>query len=742
MKKTVFTLMLLSCILILSGCGDKGKRTDNGSTVKFTASYALIDIDATVNHACISEGHVWLAGYRNDGARMSAYLALAGNDGTMLGDFSDIFSVTPPEGYTWEGSVVNEIFPLPCGGAAIYGFDIYSYEDVNNPTILPDGRIIPNTVLEDIYFAVSVDKDGRATGRLELPEEQGDNVLSFAADGERYYFMELDGKTRVLRADGTELCTIQTAGGELAPIGGHVACKDTAGSIRLVDADNAKLGERFGIKDEQTLQSYTLYPGGLGWDMLLAGSTTLLGCNKNGELGEIVTWLNVDIRGQSLMYASSEDDGLICICGDENGSGGKNIFLVRLSPIESDISDKTILRLFCMGLSDDISRQILSFNRTSADYRIELRDYAVYSDAAYTRLNADLISGDIPDIFCADGLPMESYAARGMLEDLWPYIDADAEFGGRDALVLPLFYAMSRHGHLYEVTDSFGICSVAGRTEYAKNGWSMADFMAAYEKMPSGCSVLGAEFTRTGALYLALSLRFGEFVDVENGSCRFDSEDFLDIVRFAELFPKEAGYDSDEFARIQGGEQMLTAVWVKGVFDLDKALCVFDDEGAALGMPGAKGSGSAFSPGSSLAMSASSKHKEGAWSFLRRLLLQQNQRADSAVSMYFAPLPSNRAALEQLIADAGAPNMNDGKEEPKFVIMSQGHKYSAYALTEKKAKALEELIASTESIIYWDDSLFALISEELDAYYGGDKTLEQATHNIQSRVELYLQSLK
>ena len=105
-------------------------------------------------------------------------------------------------------------------------------------------------------------------------------------------------------------------------------------------------------------------------------------------------------------------------------------------------------------------------------------------------------------------------------------------------------------------------------------------------------------------------------------------------------------------------------------------------------------------------------------------------------------MPSNRAALERLIEYAGTPDMKDGKEDPKFVTWSQGHAYAAYALTEEKIAALRELIDSTENIYKWDNSIFELVSGELSAYYNGDKTLEQAANNIQSRVELYLQSQK
>ena len=58
------------------------------------------------------------------------------------------------------------------------------------------------------------------------------------------------------------------------------------------------------------------------------------------------------------------------------------------------------------------------------------------------RMTTALTAGKMPDILCLnENLPVRRMEAKGMLEDLWPYIDADPDLG-RDTLMLRPLEAM------------------------------------------------------------------------------------------------------------------------------------------------------------------------------------------------------------------------------------------------------------------------------------------------------------
>ena len=77
---------------------------------------------------------------------------------------------------------------------------------------------------------------------------------------------------------------------------------------------------------------------------------------------------------------------------------------------------KTELTLACFWLNYDLRSQIVLFNKTNADYRIVVKDYAEYSSdgdpsAGLTKLNTEIISGNAPDLIANDMLASGGDAA-------------------------------------------------------------------------------------------------------------------------------------------------------------------------------------------------------------------------------------------------------------------------------------------------------------------------------------------
>jgi hypothetical protein len=66
------------------------------------------------------------------------------------------------------------------------------------------------------------------------------------------------------------------------------------------------------------------------------------------------------------------------------------------------VTKKTVLTLACMGLDWNLRSQIVKFNRTSDQYRIEVQDYSEYNTgddytAGLTKLGTEILSGKVPD---------------------------------------------------------------------------------------------------------------------------------------------------------------------------------------------------------------------------------------------------------------------------------------------------------------------------------------------------------
>lgn len=134
---------------------------------------------------------------------------------------------------------------------------------------------------------------------------------------------------------------------------------------------------------------------------------------------------------------------------------GNTVYLLRKTPA-SEMTQRTILTFAANGISNYMRKAILEFNRRDPDYCIKLIDYSFYNtaddkNAGITKLNTQIMSGNIPDIIQTRDLPYHIYASKGLFEDLYPNLDRDTKPGGRTAILPALRKAFETDGKLYRI---------------------------------------------------------------------------------------------------------------------------------------------------------------------------------------------------------------------------------------------------------------------------------------------------
>lgn len=177
---------------------------------------------------------------------------------------------------------------------------------------------------------------------------------------------------------------------------------------------------------------------------------------------------------------------------------------------------------------------------------------------------------------------------------------------------------------------------------------------------------------------------------------------------------------------------------------------------AYTGLPSASGTGSSFSVYDCMAISAGSKEKEGAWAFLRTLLLPEGNtvRWDESYQ-----LPSvkgfsmNRETLEQQLATEYFHDVETGENylDPD----GKPVEYSEFALgvgypgdivlmacllppNDAQLDRFWRLYNAIDHITGENDDLLSIIVEQAEPYFAGDKTLEETAQLIQNRAKLYV----
>ena len=174
-------------------------------------------------------------------------------------------------------------------------------------------------------------------------------------------------------------------------------------------------------------------------------------------------------------------------------------------------------------------------------------------------------------------------------------------------------------------------------------GVGREDRRAALATLPAGSSVLGPDLSKDSVFETMCSNGLDSFVDWEAGTARFDSPEFQAILEFCASLPAQAsGEDMDEYTRVASGAQLLLPVYLNDLQSIQLYRALFGGGVTFAGYPSEGGSGVSFSADNGMAMSASCKDAEGAWSFLRQVLLPIGEQPAPGLDF-----PVTRAGFEQ-----------------------------------------------------------------------------------------------
>ena len=548
-------------------------------------------------------------------------------------------------------------------------------------------------------------------------------------------------------------------------VGMNTWTEESGQVLRIIDKTTKDWGTEYTLPPNVS----NTYTGSAKYIFYYDNSDSLYGYNKDTGAGEkLLSWSASDINKDELMFFTFLEDGRVVAMTRSWSMNGEEDTMELVVLTETDASvlkDKTILTYATQYLGYDERNKIIDFNKKSDKYRIEIKDYSEFNttedyQAGLTKLNTEIAAGNVPDILNVSGLPIQQYGAKGLLEDLWPYIDNDADLG-RDAVMENVFKAAEQDGKLYQIFSTFSIQTVVGATKVVgdRMSWTLDDLKAALATMPEGCTIFGEGDTKAGMLSNVLALNIDEFVDWTTGKCSFDSEGFISLLEFCNGFPLEYDWNNvdweeyqDDNTRVMNGKQMLLRGYL---YDLGDSLqmyeAVFGGDYSFIGYPREDGSvGSSFSLGNGIAMSSTCKDKEGAWSFMREYLLPQYADMDeSMMGMY--NLSTNKADFEKLVEkamkkeyqlDENGNQVLDANgqpiELPKYTYGFNDITVDVYATTQEQYDQFMALYNAIDSVYTYDQNIFDIINEVAGGYFNGDKNVQDTAKQIQDRVTLYV----
>jgi ABC-type glycerol-3-phosphate transport system substrate-binding protein len=736
-----------------SGVGNKEPMSPSGDiadTVSDTAAgpvyYTLPDKIKQVVSLCTgADGVIYFAAYLEEAKNPDAPADEAADVYTKLFKINiDGTGLTELEGYTApvaEGKK-NEKMYLSCictdneGNLLVVEFNV-------------------SDAKEDPYILLRrLDLNGAELSKTDITELYKSAAYIYISDIEtdaagNIYLSDFYSGVQVFDSSCSELFNLPLADANVFMSGiartaeGDIAClvyENNKFTFKVVNAGAKSWSAQYTVS-----MALDIYPAAGGYDLMYNDNSSLCGFSfKKSESVKCFSFSDYT-KGMNLTKLAALAEKTV-ICALDSGYGTKTeLAILPLTPPPVD-TEKTVLRLAGFGLGGFINDAVSAFNSSNAEYRIEAVDYLEYNtdtdpEGGFKKLDADIISDNMPDLIVLNPrVVQKKYAAKGLFEDLYPYLDKDASLGGREAILPDILRICDTDGKLYQLPPGFWIYTAAGLKSKLGDIGSLTfeEMEGLTEKYPDAKQVF-PNMTSEDMLRILL-FNMDKFVDWENARCDFNNESFIRMLEFAGRYPvklPETGA-SDNEKQVKDGKALLTVVPINSFYMFELYETMFEDEMEIVGFPSDSGNGSMLFLVNSLSISSRSRYKDAAWSFVSSVLSEAMQTKDSLVSF-----PVNKAAFDAMAKEATEKQTTTDEngeevEVSKGTVGSGDTQVPMYAVPKSYVEAVKEIIGGINSTMQMDQVILNIINEEAAPYFSGQVSAEKAAEVIQSRVQIYI----
>ncbi len=670
--------------------------------------------------------------------------------------------------------------------------DFYSYHNLGTPVVNADGNLMmlemegagwfegPDSVYgteeqymgnyyhnEQNYDIVILTPEGEELSRAPIDLDTTNvwlNTYNVAKDPSGNLIVLMDTTLQAIAPDGSIAWSMQTdnyINSMVTLADGSVAVMlygDRGPELRPLDIEKKELGESFPIPDS----AWSLFPGDENFDFYYTSGMYLYGFKLGGEEPvPVLNWLSCDINGDAVANQAMKisSDGTITGVTTDYSGGSIDSQLFTLTRVPADsLPKKQILTVAQLEYNPDyqLTNRMVRFNRTHDNVRLEYQDYSQYNtendySAGITKFNTEVMAGNLPDIIPTGQIAYRQIASKGLLEDLYPYLDKDPDLK-REDFFSNLLSALEVNGGLYQIVSGFSVETLCGAASIVGDtpGWTYDDFNAALEKMPEGCTPLEPYVTRDQVLSSLLYADMDNFVDWASGKVNFESDNFKQLLQFVKQFPAEYNWDEHDNSEntqdlLRQGRQMLTQTYLYGLDSILWNGANFGGKATYIGWPTSSGVGSIMRFENGFAMSKTCADKDAAWEFFRSMLTESGQ-----ANQY--NIPSNRNVFNKQLEDFMTPryrkdasgnilldeNGEKIEESRGGWIDDSGVEHSIYAMTQEQADEVLSIIETCTKVASYDTSIYDIVNEQAQAFFADQKSIDEVARLIQSKANIYV----
>lgn len=673
------------------------------------------------------------------------------------------------------GVYTNRIYSVPIdGGSAevIYENNEDGNIFVNNLFVKPDGTLC--CVFEDYG------KEGDKTKYI-LKERNGNEFkevmdLGSLTDDPNTYLTKLfyDDKGNLIVFFDTEVIVLDQNNNKIAsakPDNGYFDAVgiDKEGNILLVSTTYDDKAEKYNtlvkkfdiaqnkITDEYPidvsyLQSNDGITKGVGdYDFFYKTNVAIYGFKyADKSATKVVDFSSSDISSDMTYNIQMVGlDTFLAICWDDTNYEKQSVEkFVKVDP--SQVENREILTLASVYGNYTIKQAITEYNKSQTKFKIKFVDYSEESDPA-SKISADIAAGDIPDMldvsYGVGNMSLDQCIAKGLLEDLTPYIDKDEEISKED-FIPSVYEAMQHDGKIYAVSSSASLMTLLARKSEVgeEDGWTFQEMKEYVDSQPESAKLFYSD-NKSDMLECFMYGCGKDFVNWDKGECYFDTQDFKDVLEMSNRGTNdEMNYDEERPSTTEmvRNHEML---FVDGGIAVDSLVmykAMFEDDVVCKGYPNKDKKGNFFVFEDSIAISSKCSDKEAAWQFVRQFMTEDYQ-SKHYLSTY--GIPTREDVYEAFVQCYTCTEETKDKygndiypNEGSYGM--EGLEVECKPLTQEQVDEYRKVLDSAGGVWESDDNIRKIVLEEAAAYFNGDKSIDDVCAVIQNRATTYVNENK
>lgn len=450
------------------------------------------------------------------------------------------------------------------------------------------------------------------------------------------------------------------------------------------------------------------------------------------ETETIWEWTDLDIDDNYIDSISINDDGTYTIVSEVWSEDFSGIEIARVEKKEAEPGKERSLIVFgCTYIDQPTKKAIKDFNRSSSEYRITIKCYEDEIDDYETileRMGTDITQGKIDVVDLSHGLNYQTLVNSKALACLDDYYAKDVN---SNDYFTNIFDAYKVDGKNYCVVPKANIITLGMSKDVTggKGSVTLEELINIRKSNPDKEFMSYA--SKEMMFYICCIYSISDYVDFDKGTCSFDSEKFCKILEFANTFPKdediEIDYETyDEWALMKSGDIIMTMLYLSDTSSLRLYSQLMKGGLDITGYPVSSGSGHLIDANSQYGIAAKSNVRDGAWEFLKTLLLPENQN-----SYYYSGFPVLKSAFDDKMKE-------EMKEEGVSTYGNGFSQVELKQLTKEQADLIRNLYENATNVTQYDEKMIEIIDEETAAYFAGQKSVQDVSKIIQDRVSIYL----